>query len=84
MSPIFLYSRDIWIRTQIAAVANKRATNLATHLHYLLDFYAKLGLTFTWHFFTDADSDLDNIIEEVDEDGSGTLDFDEFMEMMAG
>ena len=28
--------------------------------------------------------DLDNIIEEVDEDGSGTLDFDEFMEMMAG
>merc|ERR1712149_83578 len=25
-----------------------------------------------------------NIIEEVDEDGSGTLDFDEFMEMMAG
>ncbi|KAK7076783.1 troponin C [Halocaridina rubra] len=28
--------------------------------------------------------DLDGIIEEVDEDGSGTLDFDEFMEMMAG
>merc|ERR1712213_110026 len=28
--------------------------------------------------------ELDNIIEEVDEDGSGTLDFDEFMEMMAG
>merc|ERR1712121_430501 len=26
--------------------------------------------------------DLDGIIEEVDEDGSGTLDFDEFMEMM--
>jgi Ca2+-binding EF-hand superfamily protein len=36
------------------------------------------------HFLTDSDSDLDNIIEEVDEDGSGTLDFDEFMEMMAG
>jgi Ca2+-binding EF-hand superfamily protein len=31
-----------------------------------------------------TDEDLDNIIEEVDEDGSGTLDFDEFMEMMAG
>lgn len=29
-------------------------------------------------------ADLDGIIEEVDEDGSGTLDFDEFMEMMAG
>merc|ERR1712054_747104 len=31
-----------------------------------------------------TDDDLNNIIEEVDEDGSGTLDFDEFMEMMAG
>jgi len=31
-----------------------------------------------------SDEDIDNIIEEVDEDGSGTLDFDEFMEMMAG
>merc|ERR1712072_1425376 len=31
-----------------------------------------------------TEEDLDNIIEEVDEDGSGTLDFDEFMEMMAG
>ncbi|XP_064085628.1 troponin C, isotype gamma-like isoform X1 [Macrobrachium nipponense] len=29
-------------------------------------------------------ADLDGIIEEVDEDGSGTLDFDEFMEMMTG
>jgi len=28
--------------------------------------------------------DLDCIIDEVDEDGSGTLDFDEFMEMMSG
>ncbi|XP_042205818.1 troponin C, isotype gamma-like [Homarus americanus] len=31
-----------------------------------------------------TEEDLDNIIEEVDEDGSGTLDFDEFMEMMSG
>ena len=31
-----------------------------------------------------TNDDLENIIEEVDEDGSGTLDFDEFMEMMAG
>merc|ERR1712127_496310 len=31
-----------------------------------------------------TNEDLDNIIEEVDEDGSGTLDFDEFMAMMAG
>lgn len=31
-----------------------------------------------------TDEDLDNIIEEVDEDGSGTLDFDEFQAMMIG
>ena len=31
-----------------------------------------------------TEDDLDSIIEEVDQDGSGTLDFDEFMEMMAG
>ena len=31
-----------------------------------------------------TEDDLSNIIEEVDEDGSGTLDVDEFMEMMAG
>jgi len=31
-----------------------------------------------------TDTDLDGIIEEVDEDGSGTVDFDEFMEMMTG
>merc|ERR1719195_749476 len=31
-----------------------------------------------------TEDDLDNIVEEVDEDGSGTLDFDEFQEMMMG
>jgi len=31
-----------------------------------------------------TEEDLIGIIEEVDEDGSGTLDFDEFMDMMAG
>jgi len=31
-----------------------------------------------------TEEDLNGIIEEVDEDGSGTLDFDEFMDMMAG
>merc|ERR1712210_444209 len=31
-----------------------------------------------------TEDDLLNIIEEVDEDGSGTLDFDEFQEMMMG
>lgn len=29
-------------------------------------------------------SDLDSIIQEIDTDGSGTVDFDEFMEMMTG
>lgn len=28
--------------------------------------------------------DLDQIVDEVDEDGSGTVDFDEFMAMMTG
>ncbi|CAG7678606.1 unnamed protein product, partial [Allacma fusca] len=28
--------------------------------------------------------DLDGIIAEIDTDGSGTVDFDEFMEMMTG
>ena len=31
-----------------------------------------------------SEEDLDGIIEEVDEDGSGTMDFDEFQEMMMG
>jgi len=31
-----------------------------------------------------SSEDLDGIIEEVDADGSGTVDFDEFMEMMTG
>jgi len=30
------------------------------------------------------DADLDGMIEEIDADGSGTVDFDEFMEMMTG
>ena len=29
-----------------------------------------------------TDEDLDGIIAEIDEDGSGTMDFDEFCEMM--
>ena len=31
-----------------------------------------------------TEEDLDHIVEEVDEDGSGTMDFDEFKEMMMG
>ena len=31
-----------------------------------------------------TEEDLDHIVEEVDEDGSGTMDFDEFQEMMMG
>ena len=29
-----------------------------------------------------TEEDLDRIISEIDEDGSGTMDFDEFCEMM--
>jgi Ca2+-binding EF-hand superfamily protein len=31
-----------------------------------------------------SDAELDIMIEEIDSDGSGTVDFDEFMEMMTG
>ncbi|KAA2236540.1 troponin C [Bombyx mandarina] len=31
-----------------------------------------------------SNADLDGIIAEIDTDGSGTVDFDEFMEMMTG
>jgi len=31
-----------------------------------------------------TDGELDIMIEEIDSDGSGTVDFDEFMEMMTG
>lgn len=31
-----------------------------------------------------SEDNLEQIIEEVDEDGSGTVDFDEFMTMMTG
>ncbi|XP_017786157.1 PREDICTED: troponin C-like [Nicrophorus vespilloides] len=31
-----------------------------------------------------TNGDLDGIIQEIDTDGSGTVDFDEFMEMMTG
>ncbi len=31
-----------------------------------------------------SEDNLDQIVDEVDEDGSGTVDFDEFMSMMTG
>jgi calmodulin len=31
-----------------------------------------------------SDTDLDGMIAEIDQDGSGTVDFDEFLEMMTG
>ncbi|XP_064085136.1 LOW QUALITY PROTEIN: troponin C, isoallergen Bla g 6.0201-like [Macrobrachium nipponense] len=31
-----------------------------------------------------TDEELDGIIDEIDQDGSGTVDFDEFMDMMTG
>lgn len=31
-----------------------------------------------------TEEQLNAVVDEVDEDGSGTLDFDEFMEMMNG
>ncbi len=38
----FIFLRDIWIRTQRAAIANRRATNIATHLPgYILALFIK-------------------------------------------
>jgi len=31
-----------------------------------------------------TEEDIEGIVDEVDEDGSGTLDFDEFQQMMTG
>jgi hypothetical protein len=36
MSPMLDVLRDVWIRTQSAAVASRRATNLTTHFPELL------------------------------------------------
>ena len=36
----------------------------------------------TYFYFRLTTEDLDGIIEEIDEDGSGTMDFDEFCQMM--
>ncbi len=51
----FVFLRDVWMRTQRAAVASRRATNLATHLFrlflcykilYFLRLLKKAGLLF--------------------------------------
>ncbi len=39
----FVFLRDVWIRTQSAAVASRRATNLATHLPKLATHLPKLA-----------------------------------------
>ena len=44
-----------------------------------LVFFSKVPLFF---YFRLTSEDLDGIIEEIDEDGSGTMDFDEFCQMM--
>ena len=43
-----------------------------------LSFFFKISL----FYFRLTSEDLDGIIEEIDEDGSGTMDFDEFCQMM--
>ena len=42
-----------------------------------MDFFQKFLF-----YFRLTSEDLDGIIEEIDEDGSGTMDFDEFCQMM--
>ena len=49
-------------------------------IKYGLSFFSKAPLFF--FYFRLTSEDLDGIIEEIDEDGSGTMDFDEFCQMM--
>ena len=44
-----------------------------------LGFFLKCPLFLNFRLTSE---DLDGIIEEIDEDGSGTMDFDEFCQMM--
>ncbi len=39
----YVFLRDVWIRTQRAAVASRRAPNLATHLPYLATHFSNLA-----------------------------------------
>ena len=48
-------------------------------IKYGLSFFFNSSLVFYFRLTTE---DLDGIIEEIDEDGSGTMDFDEFCQMM--
>ncbi len=52
MAPIFVFLTNIWIRTQRAAVASRRATNfLASHLHFLTVAAEKVGIFYNYKLF---------------------------------
>ncbi len=45
----FVFLRDVWIRTQRAAAASRRATNLATHLPKIF-LIVNVNVHFLWIF----------------------------------
>jgi hypothetical protein len=52
MAPIFVFLTNIWIRTQRAAVASRRATNfLASYLHFLTVAAEKVGIFYNYKLF---------------------------------
>ena len=52
------------------------------HLYLKQIKYIAFFLKNIYFLFRLTSEDLDGIIEEIDEDGSGTMDFDEFCQMM--
>ncbi len=46
----FEFLRDVWIRTQRAAVASRRATNLATYLPLFTDLIFLPAIYFVWYW----------------------------------
>ena len=57
------------------------------HLDFLVSSFLQISCILYSIFslfltFRLTSEDLDGIIEEIDEDGSGTMDFDEFCQMM--
>ncbi len=68
-----LFIQNILSTSKIGFASNEKMTE--TISGQLREIIAELDPRLT-------EEDLDGIIEEIDEDGSGTMDFDEFCQMM--
>lgn len=70
MSYPVLHTKDSWLGSQFSG-------NGYITIDVLKEILREIDSTL-------SEENLDLIVDEVDEDGSGTLDFDEFMAMMTG